>query len=103
MDDVRSPLPPRESVVLSGKARRSSRGNSWEFGHLFTHLFPHLPLYPIIHSSIHSSLGHETLGLGRSCVEDSDEVSAPVSSQSDGTVTTQHHRRSGDCFIVFCH
>ena len=36
MSEVPSQL---ESVVLSGKARGSSRGDSWEFGHVFTHSF----------------------------------------------------------------
>lgn len=44
VDDVRGPLLPRESVVLSGKAKGPGRGNSWELSYLFTLSFPHLLL-----------------------------------------------------------
>lgn len=54
VDDVRSPLLPRKSMVLSGKAERPSSGNSWEFGYLFTHSFgyflpPFLPSLSLSH------------------------------------------------------
>lgn len=64
--DVRGPLPPRKSVFLTGKPKKPSRGNSWEFGYLFTNSFPHLPLshqplppsLPSFFPSIHPSLSH---------------------------------------------
>lgn len=106
MDDIGGPL--LAGVCGPEKAKRPSRGNSWEFGYLFTYSLPHLILYPFL------PLTHYTLVLGRPHAEDSDdsdELPVCASSQSDrgnrplpdsdNPVSLWHI--NGGYFAVFCH